>query len=127
MHNARVQTQPPATSSTGDKLRRGIDRIRRQVADSIRPDDAPHKQPPESSATGGQRFGRMSIAAICLAVASLLMSPFFALIAALGAIATGILGIARASSPRIRGGLLSLASIGIAVLAIAVAVLRAIF
>lgn len=127
MPNTRFRAQPPSTQSTGGKLRRGIDQIRQQIADAILPNDAPEKQLAESSAPGGQRFGRLSIAAICLAIASLLLSPFFAVIAALGAIATGILGIIRASSPRIRGGFLSLASIGIAVLAIAVAILRAIF
>ena len=74
-----------------------------------------------------QKAGTSAIAAIVAAVGSFLVTftghPVWGFIVAVIAIPLGIVGLAMAASPRIGGGLLSAASIVLAVIAIGVAVL----
>lgn len=75
-----------------------------------------------------QRIGIAAILAIISAIASVFVdSAFFGFLLAIAAVVLGIIGFVMAASPRVRGGILSLTSIGIAVLALVVNVLKAVF
>ncbi len=74
-----------------------------------------------------QKAGTSATVSIIAAIASYFLTftahPVYGLIAALVAIPLGIIGLVMAASPRIGGGLLSIAAIVLAVGAIGVAVL----
>jgi hypothetical protein len=74
-----------------------------------------------------QRTGAMAIGAIIAAVVSFFFTftghPFWGLISAIISVPLGFIGVMMAASPRVGGGMLSIAAIIIGVLAMGVAVL----
>ncbi len=88
-----------------------------------RPDNAP--------AMGGQARSTTSILAILAAIGSFVLSSrdhgFFALLVALVAIGAGMFGGLKALSPRVSGGMLSIAAVLLGVIAILIAILVIIF
>ncbi|MEW6117990.1 MAG: hypothetical protein AB1553_13995 [Nitrospirota bacterium] len=74
-----------------------------------------------------QKAGTSATLAIITAVVSYFFTftghPIWGALAALAAIAFGIIGLVMAASPRVGGGILSIFAIGLGVLAIGVAVL----
>jgi Domain of unknown function (DUF4112) len=85
----------------------------------------------ERPTRGGARMkptiATAAIVAICAAIASFMSGAFWGLILAIVAVVAGGLGMLIAVSPRRRGGILSLASIGLGVIALVKAVLVAVF
>jgi hypothetical protein len=75
----------------------------------------------------GQRTGALAIAAIVAAVISFIFTfaghAIVGLFAALISIPLGVVGLVMAASPRVGGGLLSIAAIVLGVIAIGVSVL----
>jgi hypothetical protein len=71
-------------------------------------------------------FSIPSIIAIGCAVGSFFVSAVSGFILALVAIAFGLVGLLLALSPSIRGGLTSMAALGLAVIGIVVAIARAV-
>jgi hypothetical protein len=74
-----------------------------------------------------QKSSTSATLAIVAAIGSYLLSfsgrPFWGVLAALMALPLGIVGLLKAASPRVGGGLLSLIAIGLGVLALGLAVL----
>ena len=74
-----------------------------------------------------QKTGTLAVGAIIAAVLSFVLTfaghPVFGLFSALISIPLGIIGLMMAASPRVGGGLLSIAAIVIGVIAMGVAVL----
>jgi hypothetical protein len=74
-----------------------------------------------------QKTGALAIGAIIAAVISFVFTfaghPGYGLLSALISIPLGIIGVLMSASPRVGGGLLSIAAIAIGVIAIGVAVL----
>ncbi len=89
--------------------------------------DRPHNAP----AMGGQARSTTSILAILAAVGSFVLSArdhgFIALLLALFAIAAGLFGGLKALSPRVSGGMLSIAAVLLGVIAALVGIVRLIF
>ena len=71
-------------------------------------------------------FSIPSLIALGAAIASFFVSALGGFILALVAIAFGILGFVLAMSPSIRGGFVSMLSLGLAVIAILVAIAKAV-
>lgn len=88
-----------------------------------RPDNAPR--------IGGQVRSTTSVLAILAAAGSFLLSfqgyGFFALIAALFAMGAGLFGGIKALSPRVSGGMMSIAAVMLGAVSILVAILVMIF
>ena len=75
----------------------------------------------------GQQIGTFALAAIVCAVGSVILPctghPIIGLVAGLLAIVGGLAGFMQAASPRVSGGIVSLASIGIALLGLVLSIL----
>jgi hypothetical protein len=86
-----------------------------------------HDRPAGVPVMSGQVRSTASIVAIISAIASFVMSAkgreFIALTCALVAVGAGLLGGLRALSPRVSGGLLSIAAVILGVIAVLVAVI----
>lgn len=86
---------------------------------------------PDRPGTSGQARSTVSIIAILAAVGSFVLSGqdhgFFALLVACLAIGAGLMGGLKALSPRVSGGMLSIAAVGLGVVAILVSILVIIF
>jgi hypothetical protein len=78
-------------------------------------------------AAGNQRMGGFAIAGFGAAVVGLFVSPLAGFFLALLAILLGTIGFVRSVSPRVRGGLLSIAAIALGVLGVVVNLLKGIF
>lgn len=76
-----------------------------------------------------QKVGGAAGAAVVLSVGSLLLTctghPFWSVIAAALSLPAGVIGFLMAASPRVRGGILSLASIALGAIALIIAILAA--
>jgi hypothetical protein len=76
---------------------------------------------------GGQNVSMAAMVAIVAALGSFFLScsgrGVFGLVAAIVGVIFGFLGFMRAASPRVRGGMISLAAIGLSVVALVPAIL----
>ena len=87
---------------------------------SVIPYDQPNRGP-----MGGQARSLASILAIVAAIASFFVySGIWGVVLAVVAVVLGLVGFAKAASPRVSGGILSLCAIGLGLIAAVFAVLR---
>lgn len=87
---------------------------------SVVPFDQPDRGP-----FGGQVKSLASILAIVAAIASFFVhSGIWGVMLAVVAVVLGLVGFAKAASPRVSGGILSLCAIGLGLIAVVFAVLR---
>jgi len=87
-----------------------------------------YDRPDGGPIVGGQAKSLASILAIIAAIASFFVhSGVWGVVLAVFAIVLGLVGFAKAASPRVSGGILSLLAVGLGLIAFIFALLRGVF